>query len=892
MASTNPEEWVITNKKEFPKWITKTFPANKKQQKTVSSCDVKTERLALFPHQKFVRDYMQHKSPYRGILLYHGLGVGKTCASIAVAEIMNNHRDVMVLLPASLQMNYRNEIMKCGNTKFAINQHWKFNPTKKHTDAARKQNIDPSIVKKAKGYWSFENDKAPNFHTKSSLEKQQIRTQINDSISKKYEFINYNGLTLKKFKEMTKDKNIFDNKLVIIDEAHLFISTVVNRSTLSTEVYKDLLHAKNLKIVLLTGTPIINYPNEIAYTFNLLNGLNKVYRIYFNDNFYNKLYLEKSKLIESFNIKDKSGHRSIELNLTPFGFEKNLQQMLVYKGDSRTDEEKMDIIIKDLKASGVVLSKYSDKKTYFMESFPLFPTNKTEFDDLFVNYNDNSTKNDELFMRRMMGIVSYYESSDASLYPTNLGVVQEELEFSDHQFGKYAQVRDSEIKKEKNMKKFNKDATDLFSKNGVYKTFSRTLCNFAFPDQIERPFPKKRISFMESEMDVDDDFMNDVKEYEQEMNTRITAKKTYEKNVMEALHKLNDQRDHFLNDENLKIYSPKFDRIMSNIKKTDGNVLVYSQFKTLEGLGILGLCLKARGYAEMKISLDKDNNIQIDVAEEDYKKPKYAVFSTDRDVANVILNIFNSDMNALGKETVAKLKQMYDFDDVEPNNLHGELIKILMITQSGSAGISLKNVRQVHIVEPYWNKSRIDQVIGRANRTCSHIDLPESERNFKVFMYRMKMTGKQNKKSVYIRSTDNEKTTDQSIYELAQKKDAITSKILTNIKTAAVDCALNKNNMGSKYECFAYPLDVDGFEKAYYEDIKDDKDSVVDQQRVKQIRVKPFKVTIEGVSYIWLQNTNELFNYELYKNTGTLDKIGMLENKKDGYYKITLFKNK
>ena len=67
---------------------------------------------------------------------------------------------------------------------------------------------------------------------------------------------------------------------------------------------------------------------------------------------------------------------------------------------------------------------------------------------------------------------------------------------------------------------------------------------------------------------------------------------------------------------------------------------------------------------------------------------------------------------------------------------------------------------------------------------------------------------------------------------------------------------------------------------------------MVDQQRVKQIRVKPFKVTIEGVSYIWLQNTNELFNYELYKNTGTLDKIGMLENKKDGYYKITLFKNK
>ena len=448
MTSTNPEEWMISNKKEFPKWITKTFPANKKI-KNVSSCGVQTERLSLFPHQKFVRDYMQHKSPYRGILLYHGLGVGKTCASIAVAEIMNNNRDVMVLLPASLQMNYRNEIMKCGNTKFAINQHWKFNPTKKHTDAANKQNIDPIIVKRAKGYWSIDNDKPPNFHKMSSMEKQQIKTQINNIISKKYEFLNYNGLTLQKFKEMTKEKNIFDNKLVIIDEAHLFISTVVNRSTLSTEVYKDLIHAKNLKIVLLTGTPIINYPNEIAYTFNLLKGMNKVYRIYFNDNYYNKLYLEKSSLIEDFRIKDKSGHRSIELTLTPFGFEKNTQQRLVFKEVALTDDEKMDIIVKDLKSSGVVFSKYSDKKIYFTEQFPLFPTNKTEFDNLFVNYGNNTTKNDDLFMRRMMGIVSYYESTDTSLYPTNLGVVQEELNFSDHQFGKYAQVRDSEIKKER-----------------------------------------------------------------------------------------------------------------------------------------------------------------------------------------------------------------------------------------------------------------------------------------------------------------------------------------------------------------------------------------------------------------------------------------------------------
>ena len=892
MQSNEVTQWITPKHKGFPKWITKRFKNKDNPEDTVvPSCDVQTERLALFPHQKFVRDYMQHKSPYRGILLYHGLGVGKTCASIAVAEIMNNQRDIIVLLPASLQMNYRMEIMKCGDTKFAIDQHWTFNPTKKHTIAAIAQNLDPKIVKRMKGYWSFDKTKKKNFYKLSTIEQQQIRIHINDTISKKYNFLNYNGITSKKFKEMSENENIFDNKLVIIDEAHLFISTVVNKSSVSTEIYKDLINAVNIKIVLLTGTPIINYPNEIAYTFNLLNGMNKIYKVYYNGNFINQAYLEKSNIINEFTIKEKNSHRSIEIVLTPISFEKDKKKLLVYTERQQSDEDKMDTIIEDLKKSGVNISKYSNKKQYFLEEHKLFPTDKKTFDEFFINYDNYTTINDHLFMRRMMGIVSYYETSDSSLYPTNLGVVHEELSFSDHQFSKYAQVREIEIKKEKNMKKFSKSG-GLFAENGVYKTFSRTLCNFAFPDDIERPFPKKRFSFMSSEMDMDDEFESTVKEIEKEMDTKLSTKKTYEKHIRNALDQLDRNKHIYLNDTNLESYSPKFKKILDNINDTNGKVLVYSQFKTLEGLGILGLCLKERGYAEMKISLDKDNTINIQVDDADYAKPKYAIFSTDREVSNIMLKIFNSDLNALGNETIEKLRNMHEFKDVSPNNLHGELIKIIMITQSGSAGISLKHVRQVHIVEPYWNKSRIDQVIGRANRTCSHIDLPMNERNFKVFMYRMKMNSEQVQKSVYIRSTDKSMTTDESIYELAQRKDKIISKILINIKKASVDCALNKNGIKHDLECFVYPLDIDDFEKAYLEDIYEDKNDFIDEQRVKRISVKPYKVTVEGVVYIWVSNTTELFDYDLYKKTGTLDKLGNLENNKNGWYKITLFKNK
>ena len=60
-----------------------------------------------------------------------------------------------------------------------------------------------------------------------------------------------------------------------------------------------------------------------------------------------------------------------------------------------------------------------------------------------------------------------------------------------------------------------------------------------------------------------------------------------------------------------------------------------------------------------------------------------------------------------------------------------------MITASGAEGISLMSTKYVHIVEPYWHPVRIDQVIGRARRICSHKNLPESDRTVDVFLYLM-----------------------------------------------------------------------------------------------------------------------------------------------------------
>jgi hypothetical protein len=921
----SPGEWMHHNKKGFQSWVTKTFigyDENKSKQtdetEIIQECNVSKERIDLFPHQRFIRDYMQHKSPYRGILLYHGLGVGKTCASIAIAEIMRGHKNVMVMLPASLQTNYRNEIMRCGSEEYSINQYWTFKKVtpKKYEEVSNSTGLDAKVIKSMKGYWEnmvSTKESPSNFNKLTSNQQKEVRIQIREMISKYYEFMNYNGLTLKSFKSKS-EKNIFNEKLVIIDESHLFISTVANKSQLAIQIYKDLINAKNCKIVLLTGTPVINYPNEIAYTLNLLAGLSTLFTVHYNEKFGNSFSLEKEKDVDSFEVVTKSGHSRLVISLTPSGFVKKTNGYLEYTGKYVSDEKRISDIVDRLKKTGVKISNYSNDLEYFKEIVKLFPTERKEFDEYFIDYEKTETKNDDMFMKRITGLVSYYESSDKTLYPENLGTVHEELYFSNHQFGKYAQTRDAEIKKEenalKNKKNGNQGNNGLFEQSGSFKTFSRAMCNFVFPEKFNRPFPGKNDGPVDEsetmpedleddqENDDDDDSPNKKSKIKSDENT--SAMKNYEMRIQKSLNALKRNKHKYFSTGNLENYSPKFAKMIEHIGKSNGTALVYSQFRKMEGLGIFGIALQALGYAEMKISIDKKNKVQIKVNEEDYMKPKYVVFSTDRDVYNVILNIFNSDLNKLDSEVVEKLKLM-DTAQTNNGNIRGSLIKVLMITQSGSAGISLKNVRQVHIMEPYWNKSRTDQVIGRANRTCSHIALPKRERNFTVYMYRMKIhpdqLGKTKKNQtseashLSIKNKDKMLSTDQIVFELANKKDRIVSKMLHNVKRASIDCALNKsNNLG--LECLTFPLNVNPFENSYMHKIEEDYSNQIESQKVIKIKVKPYKVTIDSVEYIWIANTNELFDLGMYRKTQLLDELGSLHNMNNGWYKLVLFKNK
>jgi hypothetical protein len=203
----------------------------------------------------------------------------------------------------------------------------------------------------------------------------------------------------------------------------------------------------------------------------------------------------------------------------------------------------------------------------------------------------------------------------------------------------------------------------------------------------------------------------------------------------------------------------------------------------------------------------------------------------------------------------------------KPENKYGEQIKIILISPAGSEGLSLANVRQAHIMEPYWNEVRITQMIGRAIRLCSHKDLPVDQRHVDVYRYKS------------VRSKGTKFTTDQHIEDLARSKDGLIQSFLDAVKQAAIDCVLNKNHnmITQEYKCFQFdePSLFDEFVgPAYKEDIYDDMklDNGLNSTRSVTMKIKVME--IKAVTMLSKPNDpveySEPESYWLYPDSGVI----------------------
>ena len=261
--------------------------------------------------------------------------------------------------------------------------------------------------------------------------------------------------------------------------------------------------------------------------------------------------------------------------------------------------------------------------------------------------------------------------------------------------------------------------------------------------------------------------------------------------------------------DKLKEYSPKFLEILKNIQEpiNEGLHLVYSNFRTLEGIGIFQMVLEENEMEEFKIQ-KKIGIWTVDTDSLQKEKRRYVLYTgtETEDQKEIIRNIYNGSWETLSKEMRESLEEM---DTTGKKNADGLIIQVFMITSAGAEGINLRNTRFVHIMEPYWHNVRLEQVIGRARRICSHEDLPENLRTVQVFVYLSVMSELQKKSDKYteLRIHDVSKldaskpiTTDENLFEIASFKTKINSQFLKVIKETAIDCSLyvSKHNEKEK----------------------------------------------------------------------------------------------
>ena len=113
-----PESVYLNNRVEFIETIRRKM-LKLRFKKDDATCESKTTKdFEPLTHQMIVTRYLNSYTPYRGLLLYHGLGSGKTCSSITIMEGMKNTHQVFIMTPASLQANYRTQMKFCGDQLF------------------------------------------------------------------------------------------------------------------------------------------------------------------------------------------------------------------------------------------------------------------------------------------------------------------------------------------------------------------------------------------------------------------------------------------------------------------------------------------------------------------------------------------------------------------------------------------------------------------------------------------------------------------------------------------------------------------------------------------------------------------------------------------------------
>ena len=277
------------------------------------------------------------------------------------------------------------------------NQHWFFHKfTENDPMKQYAKNLKIKIKRDLMGAWFIDFKKEPNFESLTKIQQQQINNQINDLIDTRYKFINMDGLNEKRLKKMEDEKE-FDNSVLIIDEVHNLTNAMSKMSPGIRARYLEniIMNAVNLKLVFLSGTPMINNLFETAKLFNMLRGFIKTFDIIIktrgdiNWDIIEKM-LNDSNIIDQ-NFVDRK-NKTISLTRIPQGFVKTSNGITKSPGSNTYDEKEFR----------QYLNSFLPENSISVKNYTAFPNKEDDFMKLFFDNTKNEFKNKELLNQEFL----------------------------------------------------------------------------------------------------------------------------------------------------------------------------------------------------------------------------------------------------------------------------------------------------------------------------------------------------------------------------------------------------------------------------------------------------------------------------------------------------------
>ena len=638
--------------------------------------------------QEFIKKYINltvtnYEELNNSVILWHGLGSGKTLSSIfAAIQSLNqkNKEKVNVLLPASLQGNFTNEI-----------------------DTYISNYIDEKDCKKNCNTNSKTSSKTRKSNSKTSSKTRKndpflnIKKQFNKCCLK-FNFYTYNGdLNIeRKFRTeenlITGDSmhNKFNNSIIIIDESQLFISKTFkeiksNKNNPSTRIYNFLStrnndDRNNIQIILLSGTPIIYDVNELFVLFNILKG---------------------EPIFESNDFNQKDGKYNLTKGFKPNTFiynnvDREADNQIKNDSIQKINEKRKEYCLSILNSLYVNNNQVIKSKIYGLLSFfgnieSMLPKIKL-LDNCRIGYNNEgkafySIK--ECFMTEKQKnnieiIHKILESINAKKQSTIPDEVQEQLIEE--------QGDETQIAKTKSGQNNYLNIINAYSNTFAYSV-ENINNNINFNNFVIDKTEKVGIHTYQT------------KDRIQQIGDLFNL---YFKGMKDLIEDIDLQNNIYLNNE-LKDFSIKMDEIVKCIRENiDKKHLIYCESRRIN-VTLVRYLSKLLNYKEFKSETEFDTNTY------------YYMFLTGQQTKknnNEYINFKEGEGQCReGKERNIKFFNNQDYTSK---------LNVIIINSASAEGITLKRVNYVHFLEIPPNISRLLQIIGRAVRNCTHVEYENS----------------------------------------------------------------------------------------------------------------------------------------------------------------------